>query len=88
MVIIEGKTRIILGWSYKRLYYNSIVIDKPAVEDIKTKKGLDPLYRTGGFLVMDYFDLFRINFNYIRTYNKSKVLYTFYPKFALLNIDL
>ena len=73
---------------YKRLYYNSIVIDKLVIEIIKTKEGLDPLYSIRGLLVIDYFNLLRVNFNPIRTYNKPKVLYTFYPKFIFLNISL
>ena len=73
---------------YKRLSYNSIVIDKLVVEVIKAKEKLDPLYRIRRLLVIDCFDLFRINFNPIYTYNKSKVLYTFYPKFVFLDISL
>jgi hypothetical protein len=73
---------------YKRLSYNSIVIDKLVIEIIKAKEGLDPLYSTRGLLAIDYFNLFRVNFNPIYTYNKPKVLYTFYPKFIFLNIDL
>ena len=37
---------------------------------------------------MDCFNLLGVNFNPIRTYNKPKVLYTFYPKFAFPNIGL
>jgi len=73
---------------YKRLYYNSIVMDKPVIEIIKAKEGLDPLYSIRGLLAADYFNLLRVNFNPIRTYNKPKVLYTFYPKFIFLNINL
>ena len=63
-------------------------MDKPVVEVIKTKEGLDPFYSIRGFLVIDYFDLLRVNFNPIRTYNKPKVLCTFYPKFIFLDINL
>ena len=42
----------------------------------------------GGLLIIDYFGLLRVNFNPIRTYNKPKVLYTFYLKFAFSNIGL
>jgi hypothetical protein len=73
---------------YKRLYYNSIVIDKLIVEVIKTKEGLDPFYGIRGFLVTDCFNLFRIDLNSLRSNNKPKVLYTLYPKFIFLNINL
>jgi hypothetical protein len=73
---------------YKRLYYNSIVTDKLIVEVIKTKEGLDPFYSIRGFLVTDYFNLFRVNFNFFCSNNKPKVLYTLYPKFIFLNINL
>jgi hypothetical protein len=73
---------------YKRLSYNSIVIDKLAIEIIKAKEGLDPLYSTRGLLAIDCFNLLRVNFNPIYTYNKPEVLYTFYPKFTFLNINL
>ena len=73
---------------YKRLYYNSIVIDKLLVEVIEAKEGLDPLYGIRGLPVTDYFNLLRVNFNPIYTYNKPKVLYIFYPKFIFLNINL
>jgi len=77
-----------LGKLYKRLYYNSIVANKLIIEIIKTKKGLDPLYNIRGFPVTDCVNLFRVNFNPIYTYYKPKVLYTFYPKFIFLNINL
>jgi len=73
---------------YKRLCYNSIVTDKLVIKIIKAKEGLDPLYSTRGLLAADCFNLLRVNFNPIYTYNKPKVLYTFYPKFIFLNIDL
>ena len=73
---------------YKRLCYNPIVGDKLVIEIIKTKKGLDPLYSIKGFPVIDYVNLLRVNFNPIYTYYKPKVLYTFYPKFIFLNINL
>ena len=63
-------------------------MDKLVIEITKAKKGLNALYSTRGLLVMDCFNLFRINFNPIYTYNKSKVLYIFYPKFIFLNISL
>ena len=77
-----------MGKSYKRLCYYSIVIDKTAIEVAEVKKGLDPLYSARGFLVMDYFNLLRVNFNSFYTNNKPKVLYSFYPKLIFLNIDL
>jgi len=73
---------------YKRLYYNSIVTDKLVIEIIKAKEGLDPLYSIRGLLAIDCFNLLRVNLNPIYTYNKPKVLYTFYPKFIFLNINL
>jgi hypothetical protein len=73
---------------YKRLSYNSIVIDKLVIEIIKAKEGLDPLYSIRGLLAIDYFNLLRVNFNPIRTYNKPEVLYMFYPKFIFFNINL
>jgi hypothetical protein len=63
-------------------------VDKSVVEVIEAKEGLDPLYGIRGLLVADCFDLLRVNFNPIRTYNKPKVLCAFYPKFILLNINL
>ena len=77
-----------MGKSYKRLSYNSIVTDKPIIEVIESKESLDPFYSIRGFLVLDYFNLFRVNFNPVRTYNKLKILYTFYPEFVFLNIGL
>ena len=73
---------------YKRLSYNSIVMDKLIVEVIKTKERLDPFYGIRGLLATDCFNLLRVNFNPIYTYNKPKVLYIFYPKFIFLNISL
>jgi len=63
-------------------------MDKLIVEIIEAKKGLDPLYSTRGFLVIDCFNLLRVNFNSFYTNNKPKVLYTFYSKFIFLNINL
>jgi hypothetical protein len=76
------------GISRNRLCYNSIVTDKLVIEIIKTKEGLDLLYSARGLLIIDYFNLLRVNFNSIYTYNKPKVLRAFYPKFILLNINL
>ena len=73
---------------YKRLSYNSIVIDKLIVEVIKTKERLNPFYSIRGLLVTDYFNLLRVDLNPVYTYNKPKVLYIFYPKFVFLNISL
>ena len=73
---------------YKRLSYNSIVTDKLIIEVIESKERLDPFYSIRGLLVPDYFNLLRVNFNSIRTYNKPKILYTFYPEFVFLNIGL
>jgi len=63
-------------------------MDKPAIEIIKAKEGLDPLYSIRGLLAADCFNLLRVNFDPIYTYNKPKVLCMFYPKFIFLNIDL
>jgi len=63
-------------------------MDKLIVEIIKAKKGLDALYSIRGFLVTNYLNFFRINFNFFYTNNKPKVLYTFYSKFIFLNINL
>jgi len=63
-------------------------MDKLIVEVIKTKKGLDPFYGVRGFPVIDCFNLFRINLNSFYSNNKPKVLYTLYPKFIFLNINL
>ena len=76
------------GKSYKRLSYNSIVIDKPIIEIIEAKKRLDSFYSIRGLLVIDYFNLLRVKFNPVYPYNKPKVLYTFYSKFIFLNISL
>jgi len=72
----------------KRLRHNSIVMDKPAIKITKAKKGLDPLYSIRGLLAADCFNLLRVHFNPIYTYNKPKVLRAFYPKFIFLNINL
>ena len=77
-----------MGKLYKRLSYNSIIIDKPIIEVIKAKKGLDIFYNIRGLLVVDHFNFFKANFNPIYTNNKLKVFYTFYPKFVFLNISL
>ena len=73
---------------YKRLCYNPVVADKLAIEIIKTKEGLDPLYSIRGFPVMDCVNLFRVDFDSIYTYYKPEVLYAFYPKFIFLDIGL
>jgi len=73
---------------YKILSYNFIFIDKLAIEVIKDKKELNPFYGIKGFLVIDYFNIFRINFNSIYSNNKPKVLYIFYSKFVFLNMNL
>ena len=73
---------------YKRLSHNSIVIDKLIIEVIKAKEGLNTFYSIKGLLVMDCFNLFKINFNSIYTNNKPKVFCTFYPKFTFFNISL
>jgi len=65
-----------------------MVINKLVVKVIKIKKGLDPLYCVRGFLIINYFNLFRVNFNSINTYNKPKVFYIFYLKFIFFNISL
>jgi hypothetical protein len=63
-------------------------MDKLIIEVAKTKEGLDPFYGIRGFLVIDCFNLFRINFNFFYSNNKPKVLYTLYSEFAFLNINL
>ena len=63
-------------------------MDKLAVEVIETKKGLDFFYGIKGSLVTDYFNLLRVNFNSFYINDKPKVLYIFYSKFILLNINL
>ena len=63
-------------------------MDKLIVEVIKTKERLDPFYSIRGLLVIDYFNLLRVDLNPVYTYNKPKVLYIFYPKFVFLNISL
>jgi len=73
---------------YKRPYYNSIVIDKPVIEIIKPKEGLDPFYYIRGLLVIDYLYLLKVNLNSFYSYDKPKVLYMFYPKLIFLNINL
>jgi len=63
-------------------------MDKLIVEVTEAKKGLDAFYSIRGFLVIDYFNLLRINFNSFRTNDKPKVLCSFYSKFIFLNINL
>jgi len=58
------------------------------IEVAEAKEGLDPLYSARGFLVMDCFNLFRVNLNSFHTNNKPEVLCSFYPKLIFLNIDL
>ena len=65
-----------------------MVIDKLIIKVIKVKEGLDAFYNIKRLLVVDYFNLFRVNFNSIYTNNKPKVFCTFYPKFAFFNISL
>jgi len=77
-----------LGKLYKGLCHNPVVVDKLVIEITKTKEGLDPLYSIRGFLVIDYVNHLRVDFNPIYTYYKPKVLYAFYPKFIFLNINL
>ena len=63
-------------------------MDKLTVEITEAKKGLDSFYSIRGFLVIDYFNLLRVNFNFFYTNDKPKVLYTFYSKFVFFNINL
>ena len=63
-------------------------MDKLIVKIIKAKKGLDPLYSIRGFLVINSFYFFKINFNSFYSNNKSKALCIFYPKFIFFNINL
>ena len=73
---------------YKRFCYNSVVADKLVVEVIKAKEGLASFYYIRGLLVADYLYLLRVNLKSFRSYDKPKVLYTFYPKLVFLNINL
>jgi len=63
-------------------------MDKTAIEVIEAKEELDPLYSIRGFLVMDCFNLLRVNLNSFYTNNKPEVLYLFYPKLIFFNINL
>ena len=63
-------------------------MDKPIIKVIEAKERLDTFYSIRGLLSIDCFNLLRVNFNPIYTYNKPKVLYIFYPKFIFLNISL
>jgi len=63
-------------------------MDKMVIEVAKAKERLDPLYSIRGFLVIDYFNLLRVNLNFFYTNNEPKVLYLFYPKLIFLNINL
>ncbi len=58
------------------------------IKVIEAKKGLNPFYSVRGFLVIDYFNLFRVNLNSFYINNKPKVLYLFYPKLIFFNINL
>ena len=58
------------------------------VEITKAKKELDAFYSVRGFLVTDYLNLLRVNFNSFYTNNKPKVLYLFYSKYINFNINL
>ena len=59
-----------------------------AIAVIEAKEGLNPFYSIRGFLVVDYFNLFRVNLNSFYTNNEPKVLYLFYFKLAFFNINL
>jgi len=63
-------------------------MDKSVVKVIKAKKRLDTLYCIRGLPVINSFNLFKIDFNSIYTYNKPKVFYVFYSEFIFLNINL
>ena len=63
-------------------------MDKLIIEVIEAKEGLDPFYSIRGFLVINSFHLFNINFNSLRSDDEPEVLYIFYPKFAFFNINL
>ena len=58
------------------------------VEVIEAEKGLNPFYGTRGFLVVDSFYFFNINFNSFCSDDKPEVLYIFYFEFIFLNINL
>ncbi len=59
-----------------------------AIKVTEAKERLDPFYGVRGFLIINYFNLFNVNFNSLYTNNEPKILYLFYPKLILLNIDL
>ena len=63
-------------------------MDKMVIKVAEAKEGLDPFYSVRGFPVVDYFNLFRVNLNSLYINNKPKVLYSFYFKLILLNINL
>jgi len=63
-------------------------MDKLVVEVIEAKKGLDAFYSIGGFPVVYYLNLLRVNFNFFYANNEPKVLCLFYSKFIFLNINL
>jgi len=63
-------------------------MDKPIVEVTEAKKELDAFYSIKGFPVIYRLNLLRVNFNSFYANNKPKVLYSFYSKFAFLNINL
>ena len=63
-------------------------MDKLVIKVIKAKKGLDTFYYIKGLLVINSLDLFKVHFNSFYIYNKLKILYIFYPKFAFFNVNL
>ena len=63
-------------------------MDKLIIKTIKAKKGLDPLYSIKGFLVINSFYFFSINFNLFYNNNKPNILCIFYPKYIFFNINL
>ena len=65
-----------------------MVIDNIVVKIVEAKEGLDPFYYIRGLLIINCFNLLRVNFNFFYTNNKLKVLYLLYFKFKFLNIDL
>jgi hypothetical protein len=58
------------------------------IEVAEAKEELDPFYGIRGFLVTDCFNLLKVNLNSFRTNDKPKVLYSSYPEFIFLNINL
>jgi hypothetical protein len=66
----------------------TIITDKLSIEVIEPQEGLDCLNCIGGFLIIDYLDLFWIDLDTVYTNNKTEVLGLGNPKLILLEISL